>query len=246
MDLPIKTALALMVALGRVLPAQVISVSVRDTAGRPIAQVSLVLIDTGGRVVATARTGEGGAALWPRADSGVFQVMARRFGYRPARTAYLRLQATDTIAVRLYLERAATVMDPVLITAQRDTVRRSTAFGINLRATGGYIITPSEIDFAIPGARDVADVLARQAVPGMRVDQVRRCLVSNRGRRCLPVVIDGQLFPDGTALQDIIVPEMIDYMVILRGSEVGVRYGSIGLDGILLIATRRDWVRGPR
>jgi hypothetical protein len=173
MGLPIKAAIALMVAFGRALPAQAISVSVRDTTGRPIPQVSLALIDTGGRVVATARTGEGGAALWPRADTGTFRVMARRFGFRPARTEYLRIQATDTIAVRLYLERVATVMDPVLITAQRDTVRRSTVFGINLRATGGYIITPSEIDFAIMGARDVADVLARQAVPGMRVDHRR-------------------------------------------------------------------------
>jgi hypothetical protein len=51
------------------------------------------------------------------------------------------------------------------------------------------------------------------------------------------------VFPDGSALQDVIVPEMVDYMVILRGSEVGVRYGSIGYNGIILIATRRDWRR---
>jgi hypothetical protein len=248
MDLPLKAALALIVALGRVLPAQAISVSVRDTAGRPIAQVSLALIDTGGRVVATARTGEGGAALWPRADTGVFQVMARRFGFKPRYSARLHIGRGDTVAVRLTLDRAPAILDPVVIVAQRDSVRREwNPFGINFRATGGYIITPSEIEAAILGARDMADVLARRAIPGILIDHIRRCPRSNRGAGCLPFVIDGQLFPDGTALQDVVVPEMVDYVVALRGSEVGVRYGSIGHNGIILIATKRaDWWRRRR
>jgi hypothetical protein len=70
--------------------------------------------------------------------------------------------------------------------------------------------------------------------------------VSVRAAGCLPFVIDGQLFPDGSAMQDVVVPEVIDYMVVLRGSEVGVRYGSIGHNGIILIATKRDWRRLPR
>ena len=228
------------------LHAQTLSVSVRDTAGVPLAQVGLALLDTAGRVVASAKTSDAGVAHMPTADSGVFRVFARRFGFRPLQTNLFRIGAGDTIAVRLTLDRLAVMLDPVSIVAQRDTVRGSRVFGINLRATGGHIITPSEVEFAILGARDLADVLTRRALPGIIVDQFRRCPRSNRGGGCLPFVIDGQLFPDGSALQDVIIPEMVDFIVVLRGSEVGVRYGSVGHNGIILIATKQGTLQKRR
>lgn len=233
----------LAVAIPGSLHAQTLSVSVRDTAGVPLAQVGLALLDTAGRVIASARTSDAGVAHMPSADSGVFRVFARRFGFRPLQTNLFRMGPGDTIAVRLTLDRLAMMLDPVSIVAERDTVRGSRVFGINLRASGGHIITPSEVEFAILGARDLADVLARRALPGIIVDQFRRCPRSNRGGGCLPFVIDGQLFPDGSALQDVIVPEMVDFIVVLRGSEVGVRYGSVGHNGIILIATKQGTLR---
>jgi hypothetical protein len=136
-------------------------------------------------------------------------------------------------------------LDQVLVVAERDSIRRHpTVFGIDLRATGGQIMTPAEVDQAILGARDIADVLQRRALSGVVIDQRLRCPRSSRATGgCLPFVVDGQLYPNGTAISDVVVPEMIDYMVMLRGSEVGVRYGSAGQNGILLIATRRDWRR---
>jgi hypothetical protein len=234
------------VAIPGSLHAQTLSVSVRDTAGVPLAQVGLALLDTAGRVIASARTSDAGVAHMPSADSGVFRVFARRFGFRPLQTNLFRMEPGDTIAVRLTLDRLAMMLDPVSIVAQRDTVRGSRVFGINLRASGGHIITPSEVEFAILGARDLADVLARRALPGIIVDQFRRCPRSNRGGGCLPFVIDGQLFPDGSALQDVIVPEMVDFIVVLRGSEVGVRYGSVGHNGIILIATKQGTLQRRR
>jgi len=241
--MPLAIVLILALAFSRILPAQVISVSVQDSSGQPIPQVSLALLDSTGKVRIITQTNTRGLAHWARPDTGRFRVLARRFGFRPHRTDLLRLEPTDTTTVRITLERAATLMDPVLVAAQRDTVRQSTVFGINLKAAGGYVITPVEVDRVSMGARDVADMLQRQAVPGVRIDQSRRCLMARLASRCLPFVIDGQLYPDGTALQDVIVPEVIDYMVFLRGTEAGVRWGSIGQNGILLIATRRDWRR---
>ncbi len=246
-----RRTLSLLIALtafGRALNAQALSVSVRDSAGAPLAQVGLVLLDSTGRTRASAKTSAAGVAHMPRADTGTFRVFARRFGYRPVSSGFLHLGRSDTVVVRLTLERVPALLDPIVIVAQRDSVRREwNPFGINLRATGGHIITPSEIEYTILGARDMADVLARRAIPGVLIDHVRRCPRSNRGGGCLPFVIDGQLFPDGSALQDVVVPEMVDYVIVLRGSEVGVRYGSIGHNGIILIATRRaDWWRRRR
>jgi hypothetical protein len=237
-------ALVTIAVLNQDLHGQALAVSVRDSSGAPLTQVGLVLIDASGAVRASARTSADGMVHLPSADTGHFSILARRFGFRAYQTDLFQVGPNDTVAVRLTLQRFAMALDPVVISAQRDTVRKATnAFGINLRASGGHIITPTEIDFAIMGARDMADVLGRRGLPGIIIDQVRRCPRSNRGAGCLPFVIDGQLFTDGTALQDVIVPEVIDYIVVLRGSEVGVRYGSIGHNGIILIATKRDWRR---
>jgi hypothetical protein len=222
-----------------------ITVSVRDSAGQPLEHVSLVLLDARDRYFASTQTGANGLARMPRADTGTFSVFARRVGFQPERSPAFEVSGKDSVGIRITLNRLALVLDPIVVSAQRDSVRRSTAFGFNLRATGGYIITPAEIEASIMGARDVADVLGRRALPGMVIDRTSRCPRSIRGPGCLPFVIDGQVFPNGNALQDVIVPEMIDYIVVLRGSEVGVRYGSIGHNGIILIATRRDWKRRP-
>lgn len=226
------------------LQAQALSVSVRDSSGAPVSQVSVGLVDRTGRVVVTAKTGASGVAQLPGADSGRFKVIARRFGFRPAQ-AEVERQRGDTTTLRLTMMRQYAALDQVLVVAQRDSVRQhSTIFGIDLRATGGQIVTPAEVDQAILGARDIADVLQRRALSGVAIDQRLRCPRSSRAvGGCLPFVVDGQLYPNGTAISDVVVPEMIDYMVMLRGSEVGVRYGSVGQNGILLIATRRDWRR---
>jgi hypothetical protein len=230
------------------LQAQTLSVSVRDSAGTPIQDVGLLLFDHSGKHIASARTGGAGFAHMPRADTGTFRLHARRFGFTPRYSAFFHVGPTDTIAVRITLDHSATILDPIVIVSERDSVRREwNPFGINLRATGGHIITPTEIEYATMGARDMADVLGRRAVPGVLIDQYRRCPRSIRGGSCLPVAIDGQLFRDGTALQDVVVPEMVDYVIVLRGSEVGVRYGSIGHNGIVLIATKNaDWWRRRR
>ena len=227
------------------LQAQAFSVSVRDSAGTPIEQVGLLLFDHKDKHVATARTGSAGTAHMPRADTGTFRLHARRFGFKPRYTEFIHIGPTDTVAVQITLERVSTMLDPIVVRSERDSVRREwNPFGINLRATGGHIITPSEIEFATLGARDMADVLARRALPGVIIDQYRRCPRSIRGGGCLPFAIDGWVYRDGTILQDVVTPEMVDYVIVLRSAEVGVRYGSIGHNGMILIATKNaDWWR---
>lgn len=243
----LRLAMMLTVSGTNAVSAQTFVVTVRDTLGNPVDNTSLTLVDSSGRARATARSGKEGNARMPRADTGAFRVYARRFGFRPKHSDYFRIGGNDTAAVKIELVPTATMLDPVVISAERDELRDArNPFGINLRATGGKIITRTEVDYGILGARDVADVLQRQAIAGVRIDQRRRCLTSTRSGRCLPFVVDGFVYRDGSVLQDAVMVESIDYMVVLRGLEVGVRYGAIANDGILLIATRRDWRRDPR
>lgn len=225
--------------------AQALSVSVRDSAGTAVPQVGLVLLDTTGRRVASTHSGPNGLAFWPKADTGTFRVLARRFGFTPQTSSAIHIGPGDTVVIRLTMQPAPAVLDRVVVVTEKESVRNQwNPFGINLRATGGHIITPTEIEYAILGARDMADVLARRAIPGILIDHINRCPKSNRGGGCLPFVVDGHLYPNGLAFPDAVVPEMVDYVVVLRGAEVGVRYGRVGGGGIILIATKRaDYFR---
>ena len=239
--LPTVLALSVFARAGN---AQALTVTVHDSAGQPVRDVSLLLLDSRRRVSATVRSNKSGIAFFPRADSGAHALLVRRFGFRPQEVPLDGPPPNDT--VRVILQRTMLVLDPIIVQAERDSLRHYTVFGVNLRATGGTIITPSQVDYAVLGARDLADVLQRQPIGGFRIDQRRRCMTSTRPpARCLPAVVDGQLFVDGSTLNDYVLPEAIDYMVVLRGSEVGVRFGSIGMDGILLIATKIGARRGP-
>jgi hypothetical protein len=52
--------------------AHAIAVTVRDTADQPIRDASLILLDSRGKMYASARSSRTGMALMPRADSGTY------------------------------------------------------------------------------------------------------------------------------------------------------------------------------
>jgi hypothetical protein len=80
---------------------------------------------------------------------------------------------------------------------------------------------------------------------GTPVEQVGLLLFDHNGKHVATTRTGASgIYPDGSSLQDVVVPEMVDYVIVLRGAEVGVRYGSIGHNGIVLIATKNaDWWR---
>ena len=109
---------------------------------------------------------------------------------------------------------------------------------------GATIITPTQVDRAVLGAKDFTDLVSRNPSAGNTVDYERRCVFSIRPPQgCLPVIVDGLLI--GSAA-DVIPPEVVDYMLILRGNEIGVMYGTIGENGAVIVFTKRGPKRGPR
>src|SRR5512145_2907623 len=133
-------ALLLCLCLQSTALAQTILVTAKDATGNPIPLVDLTLVDAAGSPYATARTGNDGRARMGNADPGMYALFARRVGFRPQRTGYW------SVAIRVVLAPTTIYLDPVVVRTERDAIRRTTVFGINLRATGGQFITPSEVD----------------------------------------------------------------------------------------------------
>ena len=113
---------------------------------------------------------------------------------------------------------------------------------------GAVIISPTQVDLAVVGAQDVLDLVSRNPSPGFGIDRAQKCVVSLRGYppMCLPIFIDGVLVSADGDLADAASPEIVDYIIILRGNEAGVLFGSVGENGLMLIYTKRGLKRGPR
>lgn len=239
---------ALGCATARPAQAQVLRGTVTDSAGAPIPDASVALVDSTGRVVESGYASRNGAFRLRAVRAGSYAVFGRRLGFAPKRSEFHDVGVSDTVSITIALTVNPPSLAAVVIRAQRDTIRRSHIFGLDLRTLGGTIITPAEIDRSIAGARDINEVFQRQAIVAFRYEEDRHCIVSNRGypSACIPGVVDGLLVMDGTSLRDIVPPEVIDYMIVLRGHEVGVLYGSVAENGILLIFTKRGLQRGPR
>ena len=47
-------------------------------------------------------------------------------------------------------------------------------------------------------------------------------------------------------VNDVLPPEIIDYMLVVRGNELGTMYGSVGELRAVIIFTKRGLKRGPQ
>jgi hypothetical protein len=101
-----------------------VRVTVTDSAGKSI-ELAEVLVRSGRRVVATARTSSTGAAsIGFAADSATAEVVVRKLGFRPA-NRFVRLVPGDTAAIAMVLGSTVQTLGEVQVTARESTRRRS-------------------------------------------------------------------------------------------------------------------------
>ena len=139
-------ALFLLAVVGRDLHGQTLTVSVRDTGGQAIQQASLTLVDSAGRVVATTRTAPGGLAQLDQVAPGAYRVMARRFGFLPRYSEFVRIGRADTVSVRITLNRMNLVIDEIAVASlepRRENRRHFARTEPNHRSTESAASVPA-------------------------------------------------------------------------------------------------------
>lgn len=234
------------VATARAIDAQVVRLTVVDSAtAEGIADAAVAMMDARGQIVSSGLTRSGGVLqLKPRA-TGSFSVLVRRLGYRPTASEPFGLMGTDTTVVQVRMPRIAQFLPEMAIRSEREAIRNEKFFGLKIGTLSATVIAPTQVDRAVLGAKDYTDLIARNQSAGFAVDYERKCVMSTRGYPdgCLPVIVDG-LLVGNTA--EVLPPEVIDYIIILRGNEVGVMYGSIGSQGAVVVFTKRGVKRGPQ
>ncbi len=153
----------------------------------------------------------------------------------------LEVPSGQRLAVDMRVDPRAIEIDPVIVTVDAGSVSE--------RAMGGIVIGPDEISKARQVARDVADILTSQHIPGVIVrrrsdDSI--CVGSGQGQvrmmfnsGCVPMVV----FLNGARVSNTdmvfrLPPDALDRMIIYKPIEAGNLFGLGSGNGVLMIYTK--------
>ena len=245
----------LLAGLTRHADGQVIRIAVADSgSGRPVPGALVSLLDSAAELLMLMRSNAVGAAVLHAPGAGRFAVRVQSIGREVLVSDWLSLADIDTLEVTFRMKRAAVVLSPVLIAAQRDSITPLLPPGINPKAIAGRIIVTAEVAAHSMGARDYVDVLGAVGVTGLTVstwrDEMgveRRCIASTRSvsrRACVRVFVNNMRAEPASAV-DLATPENLDFAVWLRPEDAGVLYGTArpNEDSSVLLLFTKDWRR---
>jgi hypothetical protein len=156
--------------------------TVRDSAGRPLAGVEVVLEDSDRQT----QTDQSGRYLLGNLPLGAHSALFRLVGYRPIRL-HVQLTRADTIRTDLQMLRSEVQeLEPVEVTARPPRPRGIGREGFEERRALGFGRFFDSTDMRKAEHRRLSDVL--QGVRGLSVVRYRDCTTPPGGRRlCGPV-----------------------------------------------------------
>jgi carboxypeptidase family protein len=234
--------------------AQQVRGTVHDaSSGAPVFRAFLALIDTASNVVIGVTSDSHGRYAIQVREPGIYAIVGTREGYARQVSNWFEITGRDTLEVTVRLAPLIRTLSPVIIEAQRDSIRALSTLGLSVKNLGGTIITPAEVDAASLRSSTMSDLIGTLHLPTLRVkymhlDAARgvlagwyTCIVYTRTGRCVTVVIDGVRYTDLAdlvQLDNLVAGAHVAYMVFLQPQEAGVLYGTGSDTGVLLIVTK--------
>jgi carboxypeptidase family protein len=221
--------------------------------GEPVFRAFVALIDTASNVVIGVTSDSRGRYTIPVREAGIYAVVGTREGYARQVSNWFEITGRETVEVTVRLARLISTLSPVIIEAQRDSIRALSMLGLSVKSLGGTIITPAEVDAASLKSSTMSDLIGTLHLPTLRVKYMHfeadrgilagwyTCIVYTRTGRCVTVVIDGVRhtdLADLVQLDNLVAGAHVAYMVFLQPQEAGVLYGTSSDTGVLLIVTK--------
>lgn len=173
--------------------AQQVKGSVHDrVSASPLNDALVTLLDTTGSMAFAVRTDKKGRYILKIPEPGVYAVMATHPAHERVVSGWLTVEASDTLDVVLRLSPNATTLEPVLITAQRDSLLDLTVSGIPLKTLSGTVVTLAEFERASSSTTNFTEAVQNLHIPSLtlryyrvstgnsRIDGDRTCLAYGR------------------------------------------------------------------
>lgn len=254
-------ALVVLMGVGAPLAGQQIQGVVRDRdSGAAIPYAELTLRDTLEAVVATVSADADGRFV-AEAPAGPYWLEVARIGYAAARyPRLLTLRADRAVVVAVLVTAEAVRLNEVVVETRSERRREAVRRGTVLR-----LLTRADIEELQrrTGPRNVGDLVRRFApdltvtssVRGMLHDQDRSVCIEalqrmkrTTGCDMVLVLLDGITIEDPGIILEGMDPDQVESIEFLKPSEGGLRYGTRGGNGVLIINTmngRRARRRAP-
>ncbi len=253
-------AAALLFVASEPVRAQLLKGTVRDSETRaPVRSAFVTLLDSTAGVVSGTAVDARGRYVLTVHETGVYAVATSGTGYVTQISGWIRIAATDSFEVNVRLARAINTLSPVLVEAERDSIRNVGIPGMTAKVVAGTIITPAEVAVAARTAASPYDVLqslniatleiktiyVEAPLPGQRGIHAGtyRCIAYRRTGGCVTVIVNGQRYStlsDLLQLEGLLGANDISHLVFLRPSEAGTLYGQETTNGVLIIVRKGE------
>ncbi len=220
--------------------------SVSDYAtNEPLSGARVTILGTDAEIL----TGEEGEFVLDELPPGLHLVQTEYLGYA-TRVDSVTIRSDEAVLVEVPMAQNAIEIAGMTVTARGRRGDPLTDMG---RRTD--FIGQAEVDALLPRARNVGDLIQGANFPGLSVRQVYIqdgpsqipgvCVEHSRARRggqgcaMVTIFIDGMRLPDPSVFLAELNTEMVESIQLLGPSEAAIRYGNQGVNGVVLITTRR-------
>ena len=222
--------------------------SVSDYAtGKPLPGARVKILGTDAEML----TDDEGEFVLDDLPPGLHLVETEFLGYA-TRVDSVTIRSDEAVLVEVPLAQNAIEIAGMTVTARG---RRGDVLTDMGRRTD-FIGRP-EVDALLPRVRNMGELIQGANFPGLSVRQVYIqdggaqlpgvCVEHNRARRGLGVqgcnmvtiFVDGMRLPDPSLFLAELNTEMVETIQLLGPSEAAIRYGNQGVNGVVLITTRR-------
>ena len=240
-------------------PGQPVDISgLVSTGGKPVARVSVLLVPGNRGTVSD----ENGAFVIKGVPSGSYTLKITSIGYKPVNKRISTGQGA--VAVNINLEAMVEQVEEVVVTngySQKkpgeitgsvqtisgDEIRKGimTQDPVSLLkglTTGLYISEQNAADPTNSGGQIF--VRGQSSIAGVGVDQVNEYVMPSLNYGPL-LVVDGVIMPNQN-LKDVVTPQEIESITVLKDASATAIYGSRAAAGVLVVTTKRGRENRPR
>ena len=219
---------------------QVYGTVVDQTTGVPIPTARVVFSqvgDQGTEPLWSGGTDGNGRFRTTRMLLGVFEVQVGVLTYSPVSHVEVLAEAGD-IDIQIEMAPVDFALEPVIVTARRETRLDRTGFYQRAQRGIGHFITRSEIEAASPG--ELSDVFRQ--IPGVSIIPAAigpgAMEVQLRGR-CEPqVVLDGAPLANPVYIDGLIAPSEVEGIEVYHGATVPIQYQQRSSCGTVMLWSR--------
>lgn len=213
--------------------------------GEPLSGARVVVLGTESEIL----TDQDGEFVLDQLPPGLHLLETEYLGFA-SRTDSVTIRSDEAVRVVVPLATNAIEIEGMTVTARGQRGDILTDVG---RRTD--FMTREEVDAILPRTQTVSQLLQGAAFPGLSVRDVTIqdgltpirgvCVEHNRARNSaggcsmITVFLDGLRLPDPGIFLAELNPQVVETIQLFAPSEATIRYGNLGMNGVVLITTRR-------